>query len=121
AHDGGAAGNHIYHAGPVLTSGAYVEPIFWGAGWGDSAFVSDKISGIQSFYSGMGGSRYEATDTEYTDSSGGHVGTGVTLGGSHTDLSAAPRNGNKTAPILAEACAQASTLVENGYYPVYVD
>jgi hypothetical protein len=118
---GGGSPNLIYHGGTVMTGGAYVEPIFWGASWGTSSFVSDKITGLQSFYGGMGGSSYEATDTEYTDSSGAHVGTRITVGSSHTDLSAAVRSGNKTAPILAEACAQASTLVENGYYPVYTD
>jgi hypothetical protein len=104
-----------------MTSGAYVEPIFWGTSWSNSSFAGDKISGIQSFYGGMGGSTYDATNSEYTDSSGAHVGSGVTLGPSHVDTSAAARNGNRTSPILAEACAQASTLVENGYYPVYVD
>lgn len=118
---GGGSPNLIYHGGPVMTGGAYVEPIFWGASWGNSSFVSDKITGLQSFYGGMGGSSYEATNGEYTDSTGAHVGTGITVGSSHTDLSAAVRSGNKTAPILAEACAQASTLVQNGYYPVYTD
>jgi hypothetical protein len=111
----------IYHGGPVLTAGAYVEPIFWGASWGNSSFVADKESGVQTFYSGMGGSSYEATNTEYTDSSGAHVGTTVSYGGSHVDLSSAPRRGNRTTPILNEACAHASTLRTDGYYPVYVD
>ncbi|HET6981452.1 MAG TPA: hypothetical protein VFI53_04885 [Myxococcaceae bacterium] len=113
--------NLIYHGGPVMTSGAYVEPIFWGTRWNDASFVADKISGMQLFYSTVGGSSYEATDTEYTDASGAHVGTSVTLGPTHVDLSTAASNGNRTSVILAEACAQATTLVENGYYPVYVD
>jgi hypothetical protein len=113
--------NLIYHGGPVVTAGIYVEPIFWGSSWGNSSFVGDKISGMQLFYSTLGGTTYEATNTEYTDASGTHVGTAVTLGASHIDLSDAARNGNNTSPILAEACARATTLVENGYYPVYVD
>ncbi len=113
--------NLQYHGGPVMSAGAYVEPIFWGARWNDPSFVSDKISGMQLFYSSVGGSSYEATNTEYTDASGSHVGTTVTLGAAHVDLSTAASNGNRTSVILAEACAQATTLVENGYYPVYVD
>src|SRR5262249_26981786 len=68
---------------------------------------------------GMGGSTYEATNGEYTDAAG-HVGTTVTLGPSHTDLSKAS-GGHNTSPILAEACAHATTLVENGYYPGHGD
>jgi len=43
------------------------------------------------------------------------------VGADHVDTSAAPKNGNRTSTILTEVCNQASTLVENGYYPVYVD
>jgi hypothetical protein len=121
ARPGGGSPNLLYHGGPVMTGGAYVEPIYWGARWSDSAFVSDKISGLQAFYSGFGDTSYDATNGEYTDSSGTHVGSGVTLAVSHVDLSAAPRNGNKTSPILAEVCRTASNLVQEGYYPVYVD
>jgi len=121
ARPGGGSPNLIYHSGPVMTQGAYVEPIYWGARWSDATFIGDKISGLQSFYSGFGGSSYEATNTEYTDSSGLHVGSAVTFGGAHVDLSAAPRSGNHTAPILAEACSGATNLAPDGYYPVYVD
>lgn len=111
----------IYHGGPVMTQGAYVEPIFWGARWTDSSFVADKIGGIQTFYGGFGGSNYEVTNTEYTDSSGLHVGTAVTLGVTHVDPSAAPRKGGRTAPIFGEVCSRATNLLPDGYYPVYVD
>jgi hypothetical protein len=113
--------NLIYHGGPVMTTGAYVEPIFWGTKWNDSSFVADKITGTQLFYDTIGGSRYEGTNTEYTDGNGAHVGTTVTLGATHIDLSVAAQNGNRTQPILDEVCATAQNLVSNGYYPVYVD
>jgi len=116
----GGSPNLTYHGGPVMRQGAYVEPIYWGARWSNSSFAGDKISGLLSFYSGFGRSDYDATNTEYTDSSG-HVGSAVAVGVTHTDLSAAPSNGNRTAPILAEVCSTASSLVTNGYYPVYVD
>jgi hypothetical protein len=120
ARPGGGSPNLIYHGGPVMTQGAYVEPIYWGARWSDSTFVGDKITGVLSFYSGFGGSGYDATNTEYTDSSG-NVGSTVTWGGAHVDLSVAPRSGNRTSPILAEVCSAATNLVTDGYYPVYVD
>jgi len=113
--------NLTYHGGPVMTSGAYVEPIFWGARWSDSAFAQDKISGMQTFYGTIGASSYEATNGEYTDASGAHVGAAVSLGVTHVDLSSAPTSGNQVSPILAEVCSQAASLVADGYYPVYVD
>jgi len=118
---GGGSANLVYHGGPVMTAGATVEAIFWGTSWGDSSFIGDKMSGLQSFYGGMGGSPYDATTSEYTDFSGAHVGSGVSLTATHIDLLAAPRNGNKTSPILEEACSRAATLRADGYYPVYVD
>jgi len=117
----GGSPNLLYHGGPVMTNGAYVEPIYWGARWNDSTFVGDKITGLQAFYSGFGVSSYGDTNSEYTDSSGTHVGSAVTLASGHVDLSAAPTNGNKTSTILAEVCSTANNLRADGYYPVYVD
>jgi hypothetical protein len=111
--------NLIYHGGAVM-HGTTVVPIFWGTKWSNGSFVGDKISGLQSFYSGVGGSRYAATNSEYTDSSG-HVSTSVSGGSPITDLSAATANGQQTGPVLAEVCAQISNPVANGFYPVYVD
>jgi hypothetical protein len=112
--------NLIYHGGEVMTSGAYVEPIYWGTSWSNRSFVGDKRDGLTSFYTGFSNSSYAATNGEYTDASG-PVGTSVTVAADHVDTSVAPKNGNSTSAILAEVCSQASTLVENGYYPVYVD
>ena len=108
-----------YHGGPVM-HGTFVQPIVWGARWSDPAFVQDKLTGLENFYSGLGGSSYADTNTEYSDSTG-HVSSAVTFGGILEDLTAAP-SGNKTAPILAEVCAVIGTnAVSNGFYPVYVD
>lgn len=116
---GGGSPNLIWHGGAVM-HGAYVEPIFWGASWANSSFVGDKITGLQSFYGGMGGTSYAATNSEYTDGSG-NVGTGVTLGATHVDTSAAARNGSRTSTILAEVCKMISNPRTDGYYPVYID
>jgi hypothetical protein len=120
AHAAAAAGspNLLYNGGPVMTKGAYVEPIFWGTTWNSPG---DKISGIETFYKGFGASPYEGTNTEYADASGRQVGSAVTFGGSHLDRSVAPRSGNRTSTILAEVCRAATVLRSDGYYPVYVD
>jgi len=120
ARPGGGSPNLLYHSGPVMTQGVYVEPIYWGAQWNNPAFTADKMSGLQLFYSGFGGSSYGDTNTEYTDSNG-HVLNAVAFGVDHVDNSSAPRNGNKTSIILNEVCSKATNLVPNGYYPVYVD
>ena len=117
---GGGSPNLIWHGGPVMTSGAYVEATFWGPSWGNSAFVGDKISGLTSFYSGMGNSGYDSSNAEYTDGNG-NVGSGVTFGGAHVDTSTAAKNGQRTSTILAEACANITNVRADGYYPVYID
>lgn len=109
--------NLLYHGGTVM-HGTVVEPIFWGTSW--SGDTSDKIPGMQLFYSSIGGSSYAGTTSEYTDG-GGHVSTAVSLGATHFDYSAATANGQQTGPVLAEVCSQISSPVANGYYPVYTD
>jgi hypothetical protein len=111
--------NLIYHGGAVM-HGTFVEPIFWGVKWSDPNFASDKIGAMQSFFSGVGGSSYAGTNTEYTDGSG-RVSSAVSLGATYFDYSTAVTNGNTTGPILAEVCATISNPVANGYYPVYID
>ncbi len=119
AKPGGGSPDLVYHGGPVMASGAYVEAIFWGAGFGTD--TQDKIGWMQTFYSGLGGSKYDGTNGEYTQTDGQHVGSGVTWGGSHLDTSPAPNSGNRTSAILAEVCSTIGTPVANGFYPVYID
>ena len=47
AHPAGGGGSPllVYNGGPIMSTGAYVEPIFWGARWSDGAFIGDKITG----------------------------------------------------------------------------
>ena len=108
-----------YHGGAIMTSAA-VKAIFWGPSWSNSSFVGDKISGLTSFYNGIGGSSYMKTNTEYTGTNG-TVGSAVSNGGYTTDLSAPPKRSPRVSDILAEVCRQVSSPVSNCYYPVYVD
>jgi hypothetical protein len=106
--------NLIYHGGPVM-HGTTVEPIFWG-NWSSPG---DKVNGVQTFYSGVGGTPYANTNTEYTDGDG-TVSSNVALGATHFD-SSTPANGNNTNGILGEVCKEIASPLENGYYPVYSD
>ena len=111
--------NMTYHGGPIMTS-ASVKAIFWGANWGNGSFAGDKPGGIDSFYSGIGGSSYLGTNTEYTGSNG-QVGTGVSYAGHVVDTSPAPSRAPSTSQVLAEVAKYVTSPVSNGYYPVYVD
>src|SRR5678816_3624591 len=67
ARPGGGGGSPLlYHDGPIMSAGAYVEPIFWGPRWNDGTFAGDKISGPDIFYHGKGSTTYEATNTQHT-------------------------------------------------------
>ncbi len=108
--------NLIYHNGAIMTS-SVVTSIFWGSSWKST---DQKIGGLGTFYSGLGGSSYMATNTEYFGTNG-TVGTGVAYQGSTVDTSAAPRRAPSTSAVLAEVAKKITNPVANGYYPVYSD
>ena len=108
-----------WHGGAIMTS-AVVQAIYWGPSWNNGSFTGDKITGLASFYSSVGGSNYIKTNGEYTGTNGS-VGSAVSYSGATTDLSAPPKGSPRVSDILAEVCGQISNPVPNGYYPVYVD
>jgi hypothetical protein len=128
AHSGQAgrkrSPNMTYHGGKIMPT-AVTKAIFWGSSWSNSTFIGDKISGLDSWYTGFSNSNYAATSDEYTGTNG-QVGPNTTYQSHIVDLSAAS-GGNNTAVILAEVCKEvtAGNIVPdaagNGYYPVYVD
>jgi hypothetical protein len=111
--------NLIYHGGSVMTSTTEVFPIFWGSSW--PSYGGDEISGIDSFYGGVGGSNYAKTNTEYTNGSGTHVWPGVHANGHVIDGSPAPTQAPQTSAILAEVAKLYPNPTANAYYPVYID
>jgi hypothetical protein len=120
----GTSNNLIYHGGPILPS-VTVKAIFWGSSW--PSYTGDKIKGMDKWYtyvgtgSGGGGSAYEATVNEYTDSTGQQVSTATTYLGSTIDGSSVPKH-LSTSAVLAEACKFVSGSVDaHAFYPVYVD
>src|SRR4051812_39362319 len=114
---GGRSQPLVYHNGPVMTSGAEAKSIFWGSSWNSSA--GDKITGLDSFYSGAGGSSYAGTNTEYTDPNG-HVSSTVSYKGHVVDSSAAATRGPSTSQVLQIVAHNiGNSAVLNGYYPVY--
>ena len=119
---GGSASspNLSWHGGTVMSSGAAVQAIFWGSSW--SSAPADKISGLDSFYAGIGGSSYLGTTREYNGGAGtANVGTSVTYAGHVTDPSAASSQPPSTGAVLAVVARNVTSPVSNGYYPVYSD
>src|SRR4051794_33463639 len=53
----------LWHNGPVMHS-TTVVPVFWGSSWGNSSFMGDKISGLDTLYANIGGTPYAASNTE---------------------------------------------------------
>jgi hypothetical protein len=98
---GGGSSSPIlnYGGGPLLISNS-VEAIFWG----DWSNPGDVITGIDSFFSGLGGSTFAATSDEYTDSSGAAITAATTYLGHTLDTSTAPRRALTTSSAVAEAC-----------------
>jgi hypothetical protein len=107
----------IWQGGEIMPT-ASVHPIFWGTTWPTDN--SDKVPGIDAFYSGFGGSGYAHASDEYTGTNG-QVTSTVAYTGYTKDGTTASGGGN-TAAILAEVCKViGSGAVHNGFYPVYVD
>jgi hypothetical protein len=112
--------NMTYHGGKIMPT-AVTQAIFWGPSWANSNFIGDKISGLDSWYTGFSNSHYAQTSDEYTGTNG-QVGQTTTHASHLVDLSTAV-GGNSTSAILAEVCKEVSNpdASGNGYYAVYVD
>lgn len=110
----------VWHNGAVLASGAAVTAIYWGPKWANSSFAGDKVSGLQTFYQGVGGSNYANTNTEYTDSSG-QVSSAVSYSGKVTDLSSTPSGAPSTSQVATVVANNVKSPSPNGFYAVYSD
>ena len=118
---GGHVSLLLWGGGPVMHS-TTVVPIFWGAKWGNSTFVGDKITGLDYLYSHVGGSSYLHTNFEYTDGAGHVNTTSVSKGADFTDTSATPSGAPSTTAVLNEVAKETGGNPQaNAYYPVYSD
>src|SRR5690242_13977677 len=59
--------NMTYHGGVIMPS-SNTKAIFWGTSWG--TYTGDKITGMDSWYTGFSNSNYAKTSDEYTGSNG---------------------------------------------------
>lgn len=102
---GGAGGGSplmTNHGGTVLVASKTMA-IFWGSQWNTASFAGDKITGLDQFFAGWGGSNYAKTNTEYAGSNGQITASSTYLG--HViDGTAAPTKALSTTNAVAEAC-----------------
>lgn len=110
--------NMTYHGGKIMPI-ANTTAIFWGTGW--AGYTGDEITGMDSWYTGFGGSNYAKTSDEYTGTNG-QV-TATTSHDGHLIDTSASVGGGSTSAILAEVCKMVPSpdTSGNGYYAVYVD
>jgi hypothetical protein len=110
----------LFHNGKIMPT-AITQNIFWGTSWAKSSFIGDKISGLDSWYTGFSGSNYAKTSDEYTGTNG-RVGATTRHLGHIVDTTKAS-GGNSTSKILAEVCKVITNpdASGNGYYAVYTD
>lgn len=118
AGGGGGSVDMTFHGGTVLTANK-TEAIFWGSQWTSASFAGDKITGLDSFFGGFGGSNYAATSSEYTGTNG-QVTTSSTYLGHVIDSSAAPTKALSVTTAVAEACKITSNNPDpNALYLIY--
>jgi hypothetical protein len=118
---GGRVVNLTWHNGPVL-HGTTVNPVFWGTAWSSATFTGDKQTGLDTLYTGIGGTGYAHTNSEYTDASGPVDTTNIHLGSDLTDSTATPSGAPSTAQVLAEVAKVTNNKpIAGAYYPVYSD
>ena len=107
-----------YHGGKIMPT-ANTKAIFWGTSW--NTYTGDKITGMDSWYTGFSTSNSAKTSDEYTGTNG-QVGAMTTHEG-HVIDSSASTGGNNTTTILNEVCKVITSPdpTGNGYYAVYTD
>jgi hypothetical protein len=116
-HHGGSA-LMTYHGGKIIPA-AVTESIFWGTSWG--SYTGDKITGLDTWFSGFNDSNYSKTSDEYAGSNGPVSPASSHIG--HFIDTTRSTSGNQTTTILAEVCKVITSPDPsgNGYYAVYTD
>ena len=115
---GGSSVLMTSHGGTILVANK-TEAIFWGSQWNTASFAGDKITGLDSFFGGFGGSAYAGTSTEYTGTNG-QVTTSSTYLGHVIDGSTVPSRALSVSTAVSEACKVTNNAPDpNALYLIY--
>jgi hypothetical protein len=106
----GSTSNLSYHGGPIQTA-PKIYAVYWGSTWNTTGDPNGEKSYYTNFISGVGGSSWLGTVTQYTQSNGQHVGNSSgSYAGSWVDTTdAVPSlNSRKYQSYLAAEAARAA-------------
>ena len=114
---GGGSGAQLltWHGGPVLHTNS-TEAIFWGSEWSSASFAGDKITGLDTFFGGLGGSELRRDRRPSTAARNGtRDGARRRYLGHAFDTTAAPRQGahGRRAPSPRRARSPTTTRIAN--------
>ena len=103
-----AAGNLLYHNGPIQTAPkTYV--VYWGSAWTSGGDPQGMATYLNNFLSHVGGTSWNASVTQYTQSGGAHVGNPANnFGGSYVDTTSSPPSSPTQSQMAAEAVKAAA-------------
>jgi hypothetical protein len=112
-----ASSDMTWHGGAVLHA-TVTGAVFWGSSWSPT---NAKVTGMDGFFGGFGGSDYAATSDEYTDGSGAVTSSVTYLGHVIDGSRASSRASRSVSTVVNEACRAFPHAVSNGFYAVYTD
>ena len=116
-----SGGNLTYHNGPIQASPkTYV--VYWGSAWSSGGDPDGMQARLNSFLSHVGGTSWNASVTQYTQSDGTHAGNPANnFGGSYVDTTSSPPGSPSQSQMAAEAAKAAAhfgNYTDNAQYVV---
>jgi serine protease len=98
----------LYHGGPIQTN-PKMYVVFWGSAWNGSGDPNGVAARMKAFFAVIGGSGWNNSTTQYTQSDGQHVGnqTGSFVG-SYVDTTSSPPSRPTQTQLAAEAVKAAA-------------
>jgi serine protease len=104
-----ATNNLTYHGGPVQTN-PKIYIVFWGSAWNTSSGDPNGVATrLKAFMGIVGGSRWNNSTTQYTQSGGAHVGNQTgSFAGSYVDTTSSPPARPTQSQMAAEAAKAAA-------------
>jgi hypothetical protein len=103
-----AVSNLTYHGGPIQTN-PKIYVVFWGSSWNGSGDPNGEKARVNAWFPVIGGSGWNNSTTQYTQSNGAHVGnqTGSFVG-SYVDTTSSPPSIPTQSQIANEAAKAAA-------------
>jgi hypothetical protein len=115
-----ATNNLTYHGGPVQTA-PKMYIVFWGSAWNGSGDPSGVKARMTAFLSIVGGSGWNNSTTQYTQSNGQHVGNqSGSLAAYYVDTTSSPPSRPSQSQLAAEAAKAAAKYGDYSTSAAYI-